>query len=84
MSTLIADAAHARQASLFDLGAPRVDTGFAGLRRSEKVAACEHEGDGLRLDGGCFCVALLRDSAKQLGDEPEAFERGADVYLLNR
>ena len=34
MSTLIADAAHARQASLFDLGAPRVDSAFAGLRRT--------------------------------------------------
>ena len=55
----------------------------AGLRGAEQVAAREDEGDGLRLDGGGFGVALLRDGAKQLGDEPEAFEGRADVSLLN-
>jgi hypothetical protein len=34
------------------------------------------------LDGGGFCIALLRDSAQQLGQQPEAFEVSAYVYLL--
>ena len=55
----------------------------AGLGRAEQVASREDDWDGLRLDGGGGCVALLRDSAKQLGDQPEAFERRSDVNLLN-
>jgi len=39
----------------------------AGLRGAEKVAAGENDGDGLRLDRGGNGVALLADSAKQLG-----------------
>jgi hypothetical protein len=46
----------------------------AGLRGAEKVASRKDDGNGLRLDGGGFGVALLRDGAKQLGQEPEAFE----------
>jgi hypothetical protein len=54
----------------------------AGLRRGEEVASGKDDGDGLRLDGGGFGVALLRDGAKQLGREPEAFKRRTDVDLL--
>jgi hypothetical protein len=43
----------------------------AGLRGGEQVAAGENDGDGLRLDGGGGGVALLGDSAEQLGLEPE-------------
>ena len=50
---------------------------------AEQVAAREDDGDGLRLDGGGFGVALLRDGAKQLGQQPEAFEGRTDVNLLN-
>jgi hypothetical protein len=39
----------------------------AGLRGAEKIAAGENDGDGLRLDRGGYGVALLADSAKQLG-----------------
>jgi hypothetical protein len=46
----------------------------AGLRGAEKVAAREDEGNGLGLDGGGLGVALFCDCAKQLGQEPEAFE----------
>src|SRR6185436_8456073 len=46
----------------------------AGLRGAEKVAPGKDDGDGLRLDGGGFCVALLRDGTQQLGHKPEAFE----------
>jgi len=49
----------------------------AGLRGAEEVSSGQDDGDGLRLDGGRFGVALLRDGAKQLGQEPEAFERRA-------
>ena len=53
------------------------------MRGAEQIASREDDGDGLRLDGGGLCVALLRDSAKQLGKKPEAFERRSDVNLLN-
>ena len=43
----------------------------AGLGGAEKVAARENDGDGLQLDGGRRCVALLRDSAEQLGAKAE-------------
>jgi hypothetical protein len=43
----------------------------AGLRGAEQVAACQNDGDGLRLDGGGNGVALLGDSAEQLGREAE-------------
>jgi hypothetical protein len=55
----------------------------AGLRGAEEVSAGEDDGDGLRLDGGGFRVALLRDRAKQLGQQPEAFEGRTYVSLLN-
>jgi hypothetical protein len=55
----------------------------AGLGGAEEVAAGEDDGDGLRLDGGGLRVALLRDGAKQLGQQPEAFEGRAYVSLLN-
>jgi hypothetical protein len=52
----------------------------AGLRGAEKVASREDDGDGLRLDGGGFRVAFLRDGAKKLGQQPEAFEgRAYDI-----
>ena len=54
----------------------------AGLRGAEKVASREDDGDGLRLDGGGFGIALLRDGTKQLGQQPEAFERRTDNVLL--
>jgi hypothetical protein len=50
----------------------------SGLGGAEKVATREDEGDGLRLDGCGFRIALLRDGAKQLGDQPEAFEGRTD------
>jgi hypothetical protein len=46
----------------------------AGLRGAEQVAACEYDGDGLRLDGGGYGVALLGDAAEQLGREAEILE----------
>jgi hypothetical protein len=55
------------------------------LRGSEQVASGEDDGDGLRLDGGGFGVAMLRDSAKQLGQQPEAFEgRAYDISPEDR
>ncbi len=47
----------------------------AGLSGAEKVLAREDDGDCLRLDGGGSYVTLLRDGAKQLGQQPEAVER---------
>jgi hypothetical protein len=61
--------------------------GLAGarLRRSEQIASRKDDGDGLRLNGGGFRVAMLRDGAKQLGQQPEAFEgRTYDDLLINR
>jgi len=46
----------------------------AGLRGAEQVAACENYGDGLRLDGGGYGVALLGNAAEQLGGEAEILE----------
>jgi len=43
----------------------------AGLRGAEKIAAGEDDGDGLRLDRGGNGVALLGDSAEQLGRQAE-------------
>jgi len=54
----------------------------AGLGGAEQVASRKDDGNGLRLDGGGFGVALLRDCAKQLGQQPEAFKRRTDVDLL--
>jgi hypothetical protein len=53
-----------------------------GLGGGEQVASGKDDGNGLRLDGGGFGVALLRDCAKQLGREPEAFKRRTDNDLL--
>ena len=63
-------------------GEPRGLAG-AGLRGAEQVASRQDEGNGLRLDRGGLGIALLRDGAKQLGDEPEAFEGRAYDSLLN-
>jgi hypothetical protein len=46
----------------------------AGLRRAEKIFACEHYGDGLRLDGGGLGVALLGNRFEQLGRKTEILE----------
>src|SRR5687767_4494836 len=43
----------------------------AGLRGAEQVAPGEHDGNGLRLDGGGLCVTLLSYSAEQLRPEAE-------------
>ena len=43
----------------------------AGLRGAEKIAASQDDGYGLQLDGGGFGVALLGNSAEQLGREAE-------------
>ena len=43
----------------------------AGLGGAEQIFAGENDGDGLRLDGGGRGVALVRDSAEQLGLEAE-------------
>jgi hypothetical protein len=43
----------------------------SGLRGAEKVFAGENDGDGLRLDRGGNGVALLGDSAEQLGRQAE-------------
>ena len=39
----------------------------AGLGGTEQIAPGEHDRDRLRLDGGGLGVALLADSAQQLG-----------------
>jgi hypothetical protein len=44
------------------------------LGGAEQIAACENDGDGLRLDGGGFGVALLGNRAEQLGREAEILE----------
>jgi hypothetical protein len=54
----------------------------AGLGGAKNVAAFEDDGDGLRLDGCGRAVALVRDSAAQLGGKAEAFERRTDSDLL--
>ncbi len=46
----------------------------AGLGAGEQVAAGQHEGDCLCLNGGGLGVALVRDSAEELGREPEGIE----------
>ena len=46
----------------------------AGLGGAEQIAAREHHGNGLRLDGGGFGIALLGNSAEQLGRQAEILE----------
>ena len=46
----------------------------AGLGAGEQVAPVEDERDRLALDGGGFGVSLARDSAEQVGLEPEGRE----------
>src|SRR6185503_6438252 len=46
----------------------------AGLSGGEHVAACEDEGDGLRLDGSRDDVALLLDGLEEIGREAERIE----------
>ena len=43
----------------------------AGLRGAEQIFSSEDYGDGLRLNRGGCGVALVRDSAEQLGLEAE-------------
>ena len=43
----------------------------AGLRGAQQVFAGEDDGDGFRLDGGGNGIALLGDSAEQLGAKAE-------------
>jgi hypothetical protein len=43
----------------------------AGLGSAQQVFTSEDDGDGLRLDRGGCGVALLGDSAEQLGLEAE-------------
>jgi hypothetical protein len=45
-----------------------------GLGAGENVAAGEDEGNGLCLDRGSFGIALLGDSAEQLGGQAETLE----------
>jgi hypothetical protein len=54
-----------------------------GLGGAQQVAPGKDDGDGLRLDGGGFGIALFRDGAEQLGQKPETFESLADGCLLN-
>ena len=46
----------------------------AGLGAGEHVAAGEHEGDRLALDGRRLGVALVGDGAEELGRKPEFIE----------
>jgi hypothetical protein len=46
----------------------------SGLGGGEDVAAGEDERDRLPLDGRGFDVTLVRDSADELGREPEGIE----------
>jgi hypothetical protein len=39
----------------------------AGLRGAQKIASREYDRDGLNLNGGGLGIALLCDSAQQLG-----------------
>jgi hypothetical protein len=55
----------------------------AGLGGAQKVFPGEDDGDGLRLDGGGRGVALVRDSAEQLGAQAEGFERRSNGFLLH-
>jgi len=43
----------------------------AGLGGAQQVFSSQDNGDRLQLDGGGLCIALVRDSAEQLGLEPE-------------
>jgi len=54
----------------------------AGLRAGENVAAFQNEGNALRLDGRGDGIALIRDSAEQLGRQAKAFERRSNRILL--
>jgi hypothetical protein len=54
-----------------------------GLRSGEKIAAGEDDGNGLCLDRGGGGVALIRDSAEQLGRKAKRIERRTDDSLLN-
>ena len=46
----------------------------AGLGAAHEVAAFQHQGNGLDLDGGGVFVALLAYGAQELGQQPEGFE----------
>ena len=50
----------------------------AGLGGAQQVAAREHEGDGLGLDGGGGCIALLGNGARERIRQPERRERRID------
>src|SRR3954469_5289325 len=55
----------------------------AGLRGAEKIAACENDGNGLFLNRGGLCIALLCDCAQKLGSEAKRIERHTGDYLLH-
>jgi hypothetical protein len=55
----------------------------AGLCRAEQVLACEHDGNGLRLDGGGLGIALFGYSTKQLGLEAKGIKRRRNDFLLH-
>jgi len=46
----------------------------AGLCGAEQIATREYDRDCLRLDGGGLGIALLGDSAEQLGRQAEILE----------
>jgi len=46
----------------------------AGLRGAEQVSSREYDRDRLRLDRGGLGIALLGDSAEQLGRKAEILE----------
>src|SRR5439155_21447222 len=54
----------------------------AGLGGAEQIAPGEHDRDRLRLDGGGLGVALLADSAQQLGLQAKLFKRRSNDFLL--
>jgi hypothetical protein len=51
--------------------------GLAGARLcgGKQILACEHHGNGLRLDGGGNGIALLLHSTEQLGRKAKGIER---------
>ena len=56
----------------------------AGLGTSHEIAAFQHHGDGLLLDGRGLGVALLRNRAQQLGREAQLFKVHSGVLRICR
>ncbi len=55
----------------------------AGLSGAKQIATREDDRNRLRLNRGGLGVALLCDSAQQLGAQAETFERRCNDFLLN-